>query len=156
MEFFRGQIAELWAKSKNEVASKNQPLSPPANEESLQELVNSIDKDITYEHLKKNADKYSGQAWAFTGKIFQIQENGGQTVAIVSLDVWGDKLMYVTADFTTDFVDKDQVYVVGTLVGNHSYKSVADWDVTIPAINARAILKPKDAAKLKTGKHVKK
>jgi hypothetical protein len=122
----------------------------------LLQIINSVDKNITYEHLKKNADRYSGQAWAFTGKIFQIQEYGGQTIALVGLDAWGNKNMYVLANFTTEFVEKDQVYVVGYLIGSHSYKSVAGWDITIPAIEARAILKPSEAAKLKAGKSTKK
>lgn len=31
--------------------------------------------------------------------------------------------MWVTADFTTEFVEKDQVYVLGYLAGSYSYTS---------------------------------
>jgi hypothetical protein len=60
--------------------------------------------------------------------------------------------MKVKANFATDFVEKDQVYVVGTLTGNYSYTSEAGWNITIPAIDAQAILKPNEAARIRAGK----
>ena len=121
-----------------------------------QELLAAAQSKITYEQLKKNADRYDGESWAFTGRVFQIQENGSQTFALVSLDAWGNKLIAVKANFATDFVEKDQVYVVGILAGNYSYTSVAGWNMTIPAIDAHAILKPSDAARIKSGKGTSK
>jgi hypothetical protein len=133
--------------------------APPApapvivtREESIRQDMLAVDKSITYEKLKKDADRYDSQAWAFTGKVFQIQESGGRTTALVSLDAWGGKMMWVTANFTTEFVEKDQVYVVGYLAGSYSYTSVAGWNVTVPAIEARAILKPSEAARIKSNK----
>jgi hypothetical protein len=114
-----------------------------------------VEKSITYEKLKKNADKYDSEAWAFTGKVFQIQESGGKTTALVSLDAWGTKMLWVTANFTTEFVEKDQVYVIGYLAGDYSYTSIAGWNVTVPAIEARAILKPSEAARIKGKKPAK-
>jgi hypothetical protein len=111
-----------------------------------------VEKSITYEKLKKNADEYDSYGWAFTGKVFQIQEQGGRTTALVSLDAWGNKIMWVKADFTTPFVENDQVYVVGYLAGNYSYTSVAGWNITVPAIEARAILKPSEATRIRVGK----
>ena len=60
--------------------------------------------------------------------------------------------MKVTANFTTEFVDKDEVYVAGYLTGNYSYTSEAGWNITIPSIDARAILKPSEAARILAGK----
>jgi hypothetical protein len=111
-----------------------------------------VEKSITYEKLKKNADKYDSYGWAFTGKVFQIQEQGGKTAALVSLDAWGNKMMWVTANFATEFVEKDQVYVVGYLAGDYSYTSIAGWNVTVPAIEARAILKPSEANRIRASK----
>lgn len=122
------------------------------SEEGIRLNIQQANKSITYEHLKKNADRYDGEPWTFIGKVFQIQESGGQTFALISLDAWGNKTMWVRANFTTDFVEKDQVYVVGYLAGNHSYTSVAGWNITVPAMDARAILKPSDAARIKAGK----
>lgn len=111
---------------------------------------------VTYEQLKKNADRYEGEPWAFNGKIFQIQESEGHTFALVSLDAWGNKTVAVKADFTTDFVEKDQVTVVGYVAENYSYTSVAGWELTVPTIDARAILKPSEAARIRGGKKASK
>jgi hypothetical protein len=134
------------------------PAYDPLNdrsEEGIRQNILIADKAITYEHLKKNADHYHGEPWAFTGRILQVQEAGGQTSALVSLDLWGNKTMYVRANFTTEFVEKDQVYVVGYLAGNYSYTSVAGWNLTVPALDARAILKPSEAARLRGKKSTK-
>lgn len=122
------------------------------SEESIRLHMRDVEKSITYEKLKKNADEYDSYGWAFTGKVSQIQESGGRTEAMVSLDAWGSKRMWVTANFTTEFVEKDQVYVVGYLAGNFSYTSVAGWNMTVPMIEARAILKPAEAARIRAGK----
>lgn len=122
------------------------------SEESIRLHMRDVEKSITYEKLKKNADEYDSYGWEFTGKVSQIQESGGRTAALVSLDAWGNKTMWVTANFTTEFVEKDQVYVVGYLAGNYSYTSVAGWNMTVPAIEARAILKPAEAARIRAGK----
>jgi hypothetical protein len=119
-------------------------------------LAATEDPQITYEQLKKNADRYDGEPWAFTGKIFQIQESGGQTLALVSLDAWGSKIVAVKANFTTDFVEKDRVYVVGYVTENYAYTSVAGWNLSVPAVDARAILKPAEAARIKAGKKISK
>lgn len=121
-------------------------------EDVIRQDMLAVDKAITYEKLKKNADQYDSQPWTFSGKVFQIQESGGRTAALVSLDSWGSKKMWVTANFTTEFVEKDQVYVVGYLAGNYSYTSIAGWNITVPAIEARAILKPAEAARIRAGK----
>lgn len=140
----------------NPPSSKPTPYDPVKDdsEEGIRQniLAATDEPKITYEQLKKNAERYDGEPWAFNGRVFQIQESGGHTGALISLDAWGNKMMRVEADFTTDFVEKDQVYVVGYLGGNYSYTSVANWNITIPLIKARAILKPSEAARIKAGK----
>jgi hypothetical protein len=130
------------------------PFEPPtvSDESVVREIMLAVNKAITYEHLKKNADNYNGEPWAFTGTVMQIQESGAQTFALVSLDAWGNNLMAVRANFTTDFVEKNQVYVVGYLAGNYSYTSVAGWNMTVPLMEARAILKPSEATRIKASK----
>lgn len=119
------------------------------DETAVTKNVAEVDKAVTYEHLKKNADRYAGKAWSFTGKILEISETGGGTVARVSLDDWGNKAIYVAAPFSTEFVEKNRVHVIGYLAGNYSYTSQANWQITIPAVAARAIISPKNAPKKK-------
>lgn len=109
----------------------------------------AADPKISYELLKKNADKYAGQPWAFTGKVLQIYEQDGQTQARLAMDTWENKPVWVAADFPTEFIENNRVYVVGYLSGNYSYDSIAGWKITLPAIAARAMLKPAEAAKLR-------
>jgi hypothetical protein len=123
-----------------------------ATESAIRDNIQDVDPKITYEQVKKNADKYIGKSWAFKGKIYSIYEKDGQTNSVISLDPWGNKLIWVIGDFTTDFVEKNQVFVVGYITGNYSYKSIAGWDITVPAVAARAMLKPNDAAKIRAKK----
>ena len=126
------------------------------SEEDIRLNILQADKTITYANLKKNPDRYDGDPWAFTGTVFQIEKYNGQTVALVTFDTCNNKMVWVRANFTTDFVKKDQVYVVGYLAGNHSYTSVGGVNVTLPALNARAILKPSEAARIRATKEVAK
>ncbi len=113
----------------------------------IRKNIAAVNKDVTYEHLKKNSTKYAGQAWDLRGKILQIQEVDGDTMARVALDNWGNKVVWVVGNFTTDFVEDNQIYAVGYLAGDYSYESQAGWNITIPALVARAIIKPGEAAK---------
>lgn len=127
-----------------------------ADDDIIQEEMEYVNKEISYERLKKDARRYFGQVWAFSGRVFQIQESGGKTSALVSLDAWGSKTMFVTADFTTEFVERDQVYVIGNIDAEHTYTTVAGWNVTVPAIDAIAILKPSEAKRIRAGKKASK
>ena len=117
------------------------------DDEQTSKNIAGVSKDITYEHLKKNSAKYAGKPWALKGKIIQIQETDGDTIARLALDNWGNKVVYVVANFTTDFIDNNQVYVVGYLAGDYSYESQAGWNITVPALVARAIIKPNEVSK---------
>jgi hypothetical protein len=111
-------------------------------DEQVRKNMADADKSVTYEHLKKNAERYAGRPWIFTGRILEISESQGGTMARMSLDDWGNKVIYVAAPLQTDFVEKNRVLVVGYLAGNYSYTSQANWNITIPAVAARAIMKP--------------
>jgi len=130
----------------------NRIRSEGSDPESIKNNIQQADAKITYALLKKNSVKYAGQSWAFTGTVYQIFERGNQTQAFVALDGWGSKNVEVIGDFQTDFVEKNKVYVVGYLAGDYSYKSVAGWDLTIPALAARAMMKPGDAVKYRRPK----
>lgn len=117
------------------------------NDEQISKNIAAVNKDVTYEHLKKNSAKYAGQPWAVRGKILQIQESDGDTMARISLDGWGNKVVWVVGNFTTDFIENNQVYAVGYLAGDYSYESQAGWNISIPALVARAIVKPGEISK---------
>lgn len=122
------------------------------DESEIRENIAAADNTITYEHLKKNADKHAGKPWSFTGKILEIQEQDNITIARISIDDWGSKPIYVIGPISTDFLENNRVFVAGYLAGSHSYESQAGWQITIPALAARTMLKPAEAAKYRAGK----
>ncbi len=127
----------------SDLAGQYQRIKAEGTDNALvQKNIADADKSVKYEHLKKNAEKYAGRPWMFTGKILQIMEQGGETQALISLDDWGSKTIWVVAPFTTDFVEKNRVTVVGYTAGSYSYTSQANYNLTVPAVAARAILKP--------------
>ncbi|MDQ3175652.1 MAG: hypothetical protein M3Q91_18405 [Acidobacteriota bacterium] len=117
------------------------------SEEAVRANILAADKTITYAHLKKNAAKHATKPWSFTGKILEIQEVDGGTVARIGLDAWGSQAIYVAGPITTDFLENNRVFVVGYLAGEYSYTSVANYNMSIPAVAARAMMKPAEAAK---------
>ncbi|MCP9496263.1 MAG: hypothetical protein MSG64_17605 [Pyrinomonadaceae bacterium MAG19_C2-C3] len=139
------------------IAAPPMPIAPPitSDPDALREITKSIDPQITYSHLIKNPDRYKGQPWAFSGRVLQITELEGKTTALIMLDPYGQKNVYVIADFITDFVENNQVYVVGYISGSHSYTSQANYNLTVPLITASAIVKPSERTKL-TGAKTKK
>ncbi len=120
------------------------------SDELIAKNISDINNDITYKHLKKNSQKHAGKEWAFTGKILEIQEVEGRTVSRIGIDAWGNDAVFVAGNFTTDFVQGDRVYVVGYLAGDYSYESQAGWNINIPSLAARAMMKPNEKAKYKT------
>ncbi|MGM9925082.1 MAG: Ig-like domain-containing protein [Bacillus sp. (in: firmicutes)] len=101
-------------------------------------------KTIEYAQLEKNADKFTGEYAKFRGEIVQIIEDSGYTVIrlAVTQDSWGwdyNNILWVEYIGTTDFVDGDVVSVYGTMMGSHSYESMAGWQITVPAMLADTI-----------------
>ncbi len=120
------------------------PEIPGFEDESadIYSLAAEVNKSITYGHLKKNADKYYGEAWAFTGKVLEIYESGGRTGGRVGIGSYGLDAIWVEGAFATDFVEGDRVFVIGKLRGTKTYESQAGWTITIPQIEAIAMIKP--------------
>jgi hypothetical protein len=149
---------EFTVQSSHQPGQQPTPASlPPAydplndrSEEGIRQNIEDTNKSITYAHLKKNAERYHGEPWSFTGKIQQIFESDGKTTALISLDDWGSKPIWVRANFTTEFIENNRVFVVGYLSGNYSYTSIAGWNMTVPALDARAMLKPNEVAKYRS------
>jgi hypothetical protein len=112
--------------------------------EALQRNIDQADKSVTYNLLMKNPVPFYGSPIAFQGRIDQIQEipvqDGTLTVAFVW---WKRDYIKVAAGTATPFVKGDRVLVVGYVAKHlYSYKSIAQWDMAVPVIIARAIVKP--------------
>lgn len=97
-------------------------------------------KTIPYGQLEKNPDDYAGQIVHYQGKIFNIREEDGKTMAQIEVTegdygFWSDQIM-VTYDGTTPYVENDVVNVYGTVVGKEDYKSVANYNMSAPLVKA--------------------
>jgi len=113
------------------------------------DTLRQVGLEVTYGKLKKNADRFVGQAWAFTGKVLEIHEQGSTTTARIGIGGYGLDAIYVECRCTTEFVEGNAVFVVGKVQGNYTYDTVAGWTLTIPQVNAVAIVTPGDGAKLR-------
>lgn len=170
LELVQTQVDSLWAKSEKRVkdeqeskqseitdSSSASPHVPSLPEQTtdpkqLRELIVEINREVTYERVMKNPEKYYGEMWGIAGRVLQIQESGNTTVALISLDAFSSKVVHVFAGFTTEFVEGNQVYVLGQLDNKlYSYTSQANYQLSVPNLTAYAIIKPSEAAKIKAG-----
>jgi hypothetical protein len=90
-----------------------------------------------------------GSYWGFSGKVLEISESGGMTVARVGTGSWGLNAVWVTGQFSTEFLENDRVYVVGSVTDDYTYTSQAGWTITIPAVTATGMIKPGEADKIR-------
>lgn len=116
-------------------------------DELIRQNIADINKTVTYALLEKDADKYKGSAWGFNGRVLQIFEKSGQTKALIEYKPGQN--FWVYANFPTDFVKGNRVYAIGYLAGSETYKTISNWELTVPVLIARAIMKPKDVSKYK-------
>jgi len=102
-------------------------------------------KEMTPGKLKKAPGRYVGVPVAFNAKIVEITEQNGATFTRVES---GDLVLFVVGRFLTDFEERDRVGVIGYLAGTFEYTSQAGWNISIPAVAARAIVSAKEFARL--------
>lgn len=104
------------------------------------------ERTISYAELKKNPDKYAGEPYKFTGEVVQIMEGDLHTVIRLSVTKasygWSmNDIVYIEYIGLTDVVDGDIVTVYGDVFGSHTYTSQAGYNITLPAVEAKQIVK---------------
>ncbi|MED0649739.1 hypothetical protein P9246_17670 [Aeribacillus pallidus] len=97
-------------------------------------------KNISYKHLKKNADPYTGEPYFIKGQVIQALEENETTLLRVNITNKGygfyDDTMAVLVNGTTEALEDDIVEVFGTITGNFSYESTIGAQITIPGMSA--------------------
>lgn len=98
---------------------------------------------IPFGQLDKNPDRYSGDRVMYRGQIFQIQEDFGSTMILLSVTdegygFWTDEIM-VTYDGTTEAVEDDIVTIYGTVEGSETYETRIGGENTVAKIKAKYI-----------------
>lgn len=129
------------------------------NLEAVARNMQVVDKTITYNRIMKNPTPFYGQPIVFNGRVMQIMEYPADDGGFFSdaFIYWGNDLVTVSIAGQTPFVKGDRVTVVGYLANHlYQYKSIAEWDIAVPLIVARALLKPSEAARIKTTKAISK
>ena len=78
---------------------------------------------IDYAQLQKDPSKFKGQNVVFSGKIFQIQENNGKGMILLSTGDYNTDLVYIDYNGPNDFVENDQVTIYGVMKGDKTYNT---------------------------------
>lgn len=98
---------------------------------------------IDYDELAKNPDDYKGTKVAYTGQIFQIQEDYGVSVILLSVtdmgyDIWDDNI-WVDYPGEIQGAEEDIITVYGVVKGEQSYETQIGGETYVPKIQARYI-----------------
>lgn len=129
------------------------------SQEAIRKNILDADKTVTFEQLQEDAARYEGTPWAFEGKIIDIlwQDRRGIGDYILADVIIGEdpgKQLSVRGDFATDFAENDYVYVVGYITGTSHPRlgsSSLKYKGKVPALSARALLKPSEAREFLSG-----
>lgn len=105
--------------------------------------------DITFAALERNAARFDTQVAVFRGKVLEIQDipNDGGSFLRLGLDSYGQRVIAVFTYLTPPdtVVRGRRVKVYGRMANTYSYTSQAGWNITIPRLNAVAVVGDADA-----------
>jgi len=107
-------------------------------------IKNTAKQGPNYKELIKNSDRFIGNVVVYSGKVIQIQEekNGDGFIRLnLDNDLFSDEIIFVNYSKSTDVVEDDLVTIYGILNGSYTYTSQANYNITIPSLNAGVIEK---------------
>jgi len=120
--------------------------SPEAITENLQ----AADASVRYAQIEKNPIPFYGKPVAINGRVFQVQEFQAKDGSYFT-DVfmyWGNEIMVASIASQVPFVQGDRVVVIGYLAKHlYQYQTIAQWNLSVPLVIARAVIKPSEASK---------
>ena len=92
-------------------------------------------KEINYNQLNRNPDKYYGDNIKLSGRIMQISEgNSGGNYLLMYVNDNYDQLAYVEYDQNTNFYEDDWITVYGVGGGSYSYTTTTGGRNTVPSV----------------------
>lgn len=109
-----------------------------AKESEFKEEATTID----YNELIKNPYKFIGEKVVYTGQIFQIQEEFGSAVILLSVTdegygFWTDEIWVDAPE--VDAVEEDVITVYGTVAGGEEYETQIGGSNFVPKVKAKYI-----------------
>jgi hypothetical protein len=94
-----------------------------------------------YTELIRDPSGHSGQRVWFQGRVLEIYDEGLRSYGRIATDGWDDPIWVECLVLAGHGVERDaRVYVAGTLHGVRTYDSQAGWRITIPQVQAVAII----------------
>jgi predicted nucleic acid-binding Zn-ribbon protein len=96
---------------------------------------------VDYKQLIKNPNAYKGEMVVYTGQVFQIQEEGGFGVMLLSVTdegygFWTDNI-WVEFDEPTEAAEEDIVTVYGKITGSEEYETQIGGSTYVPRMKAK-------------------
>lgn len=102
-------------------------------------------KNIPYDKLARNPEKYDGDIIKLKGKIIQVMEgDNGSAEYRVALGEYYDEVIYVTyirEESSGRFIEDDEVTVFGRSEGLYTYTSVGGSEITIPFVTGYLMMR---------------
>lgn len=127
-----------------EVERQKQEAIRLANEEST---FKANSPSISYALLEKGSTPYIGDKVYYKGKVDQVGTEYSTEWYRISITNEGygyyTDTLWVTYPGTTNIVKDDIVQFWGNITSQHCYTSTANWEICIPAVNAKYINKSK-------------
>jgi hypothetical protein len=101
-------------------------------------------RNISYPQLLAHPTRYEGSKVVYRGQIFQVQEDGGSTVILLSVTddgygYWSDHI-WVDYHGTINGAEGDILTVYGTTTGTQDYDTQAGGNTTVPSVKAKYII----------------
>jgi len=130
------------AQNKADYEAKNKAYAD-AESQKLATL-KSDSKSIPYKDLARNPDTYTDTKVKYTGKVIQVQEDGGTVALLVNVtkdsnDIYTDTMVvsYDKGVIKGRVLEDDIISLWGTFTGLVTYKTVLGADATTPQVVAQ-------------------
>lgn len=105
--------------------------------------IDQVSENVPYDLLARNAARQAGKVVVFTGRVLEIQDlpQGGSFIRL-SLDSYGARVVavFTYVEPPDDVLQNRRVRAYGTTAGAFEYTSQAGWNISIPRVNAVAVV----------------
>jgi hypothetical protein len=98
---------------------------------------------VPYKQLSKNADNFAGKKVTYHGQIFQVQEDAGQSVILLSVTdqgygFWDDNI-WVDYNGTIKGGKGDMLTIYGKVTGTKTYETQIGGQTYVPEVRAKYV-----------------
>lgn len=99
---------------------------------------------LPYNQILAHPSRYEGTKVRFSGEIFQVQEDSGTSVILLSVTDEGygfwDDHVWIDYNGTIRGAEGDQLTVYGTMTGTQDYDTQAGGNTTVPSMRAKYVV----------------